>query len=730
MSNKLFIAGIVTLLTFSGITVAVAAPEYTFQKGLLPVANDTYYIGTSSPSLNEWNGIYTKNLTISGTCTGCASLSSLSITKGNFLVGSDAGVAQATSSIFITSTGQVGVGLTSIASVFEVKATSTAATGQAFIAWDSANKNLFQITNNGNVGLSTTSPSQVLSVQGNALISGDITSVANITATGTVKITPLTTGSVLFSGASGAVSQNNSQFFWDNTNNRLGLGSTTPIAQFSINPNGITGPIFAIGSTTSTKLLVTNAGNIAINGADDPVNIGVVQVGGGQTGAAATRADASNFEISGYFDSPFVSFGEYQNLLLQSEALNTVANWISSVGVIGTNNASDPTGGVTAENIPAGTVPTDGIKQTRADSVTGNQTFSVWLRAQSGTGTTSLQIDYGNGAATTTGTNVIFPLTTAWKRYAVTQNTDAAHTQLTVSIMNGTTAISAWGAALENATTSRAYRTVTTAAATIQRSLLLRSPLIGNSVSFSGITTLGNAGTITNTMTSLATTTTNATASGLYLLDSTAATAALNAQQAPRIVMEGKVWDGTVSTSTTWFMDAIPVSATVPTNTFSFKYANGGNATSTKLAILSTGQVGVGTTSPFASLSVMGATTTIPFAISTTTLTFASSTLFMVDQSGDLHLGGGVPVLSGCGTAPTLDANSTDQAGTVTFGATAGGCTITFSVAKASKPHCAVTTQAQSLANAYTYTESASAIVITQTASGGTVWDYVCALGH
>lgn len=45
---------------------------------------------------------------------------------------------------------------------------------------------------------------------------------------GTFSLPSLTTGSVLFTGASGLVSQNNTNFFWDNTNNRLGLGTNSP----------------------------------------------------------------------------------------------------------------------------------------------------------------------------------------------------------------------------------------------------------------------------------------------------------------------------------------------------------------------------------------------------------------------------------------------------------------------------------------------------------------------
>ena len=41
-------------------------------------------------------------------------------------------------------------------------------------------------------------------------------------------ITSATQGSVLFTGASGVLSQNNSKLFWDNTNNRLGIGTNSP----------------------------------------------------------------------------------------------------------------------------------------------------------------------------------------------------------------------------------------------------------------------------------------------------------------------------------------------------------------------------------------------------------------------------------------------------------------------------------------------------------------------
>jgi hypothetical protein len=45
---------------------------------------------------------------------------------------------------------------------------------------------------------------------------------------GTFSLPTMNTGSILFAGATGVVSQKNANLFWDNTNNRLGLGTTTP----------------------------------------------------------------------------------------------------------------------------------------------------------------------------------------------------------------------------------------------------------------------------------------------------------------------------------------------------------------------------------------------------------------------------------------------------------------------------------------------------------------------
>ena len=59
-------------------------------------------------------------------------------------------------------------------------------------------------------------------------------------------ITSATAGSVLFAGTSGVLAQSNAQFFWDNTNSRLGLGTTTLGSKLQVNGNA------AIGYSAST----------------------------------------------------------------------------------------------------------------------------------------------------------------------------------------------------------------------------------------------------------------------------------------------------------------------------------------------------------------------------------------------------------------------------------------------------------------------------------------------
>lgn len=84
----------------------------------------------------------------------------------------------------------------------------------------------------------------------------------------------------------------------------------------------------------------------------------------------------------------------------------------------------------------------------------------------------------------------------------------------------------------------------------------------------------------------------------------------------------------------------------------------------------------------------------------------------------------GVPVLSSCGTSPTLGSGSSDAQGFVTEGSVATGCTITFGAAYAAAPSCLVTFRSGLSAS---YTTSTTALTITNIgALSSTGMDYQC----
>ncbi|GIV53724.1 MAG: hypothetical protein KatS3mg039_0242 [Candidatus Kapaibacterium sp.] len=131
----------------------------------------------------------------------------------------------------------------------------------------------------GNVGIGLTAPSEMLHVAGNTRVDGNLSVLGNtqlgdatsdnVTFTarvnsnidpatdasydlgssslrwkdgwfsGTVTsqnatVTSLSPGSVVFAGTGGALSQNNANFFWDNTNTRLGIGTNAPTAALDL----------------------------------------------------------------------------------------------------------------------------------------------------------------------------------------------------------------------------------------------------------------------------------------------------------------------------------------------------------------------------------------------------------------------------------------------------------------------------------------------------------------
>lgn len=153
--------------------------------------------------------------------------------------------------------------------------------------------------------------------------SGDVGTIG-VTYGGTGTATAFTAGSVVFAGASGVYSQDNTNLFWDNTNKRLGIGTTAASYKldvrggisvsstasgsapanggyFGVSSSGLymssTGstPLsFAIGGTERAWLNTT--GNYVVGASnDDNINSGVgVKLRGASTGNGVATVSASS----------------------------------------------------------------------------------------------------------------------------------------------------------------------------------------------------------------------------------------------------------------------------------------------------------------------------------------------------------------------------------------------------------------------------------------------------
>lgn len=92
-------------------------------------------------------------------------------------------------------------------------------------------------------------------------ITGTIDPVNGGTGTATV----FTEGSIVFAGASGVYSQDNANFYWDDTNNRLGIGTNAPSASVHIINTGASDSFRVDDQAADTSPFVIDAsGNVGI----------------------------------------------------------------------------------------------------------------------------------------------------------------------------------------------------------------------------------------------------------------------------------------------------------------------------------------------------------------------------------------------------------------------------------------------------------------------------------
>ena len=198
-----------------------------------------------------------------------------------------------------------------------------------------------------------------------------------------------------------------------------------------------------------------------------------------------------------------------------------------------------------------------------------------------------------------------------------------------------------------------------------------------------------------------------------------------------RNILDARYWNtSTVTSRDATFSQQYFMSANTsnqPTGRVGFTFGDTENYSNIEaMTLQNTGNVGVGTTTPWAKLSVHampGDTKLMLFAIASSTAN-STSTLFSISNTGHVIASSTSPALSSCGTSPSMRGD--DSHGEVTVGATGTGCTITYANPYSVAPSCVVTPQTGSIVNVFSYTVSATALTVTQTGLGGNVFNYLC----
>lgn len=204
MTKKLFLISLILGFIFGGIggyfyvqpEPTFGAPIFNVMRSIIPETTATYYLGTSTPSLVEWNGLFVKDLTISGTCTGCggggvgtvtwainpqnvlAPTTTLSVfhpllTYASSTIFADGGITSASSTATSTFSGKFGIG------------TSTPLYNQIFTLGSTTDKALTQAQLSGFFGIATQTPTSLFSVAGTSSLQGLTVGLSGLTINST-----------------------------------------------------------------------------------------------------------------------------------------------------------------------------------------------------------------------------------------------------------------------------------------------------------------------------------------------------------------------------------------------------------------------------------------------------------------------------------------------------------------------------------------------------------------
>lgn len=252
---------------------------------------------------------------------------------------------------------------------------------------------------------------------GNALISGGVgvapawgkigltthvTGTLPVANGGTGTATAFTAGSVVFADASGVYSQNNSNLFWDNTNNRLGI-SQTPSTKLHIY------------DATDATIFVQSDGAVETalyrysSDASSPINRFRKYRGTrGSPSAVATNDSVASILYQAFTGTNIRTVGSIDSIITNYTSDTNVSGAITFSTRNTTTNSAERARIHASGGVSIGNTTDPGASNL---SVSGNVVIAtsgkgIDFSATSGTGTSELLADYEEGTFTPTATNI------------------------------------------------------------------------------------------------------------------------------------------------------------------------------------------------------------------------------------------------------------------------------------------------------------------------------------
>lgn len=310
------------------------------------------------------------------------------------------------------------------------------------------------------------------------------------------------------------------------------------------------------------------------------------------TGSILNQTDLITYiRESTYQASPVLSIGDSQNFLLYTEEFTNAA-WVrSNCNASPPDAANNPALYPNAEYITA-TSNNGYVEQTVAENGTGNYTFSIYLKSNSGNIAASLLIN----SSAENGTPLAIQIKDSWERFSVTQNFTLANTTKTVrlTLTNSASVANVWGAQLEQSSYKTSYSQLQTNTATQNtRAYILRAAPytlfeMGYLTSVNRLNANSGAnviGDLNIARSDIRTTFGKA----LNITNPTGATNSIPVQMSPTISLEGNVWDNSAAQPFRWDIDTFASSSASPTSKFNINYSYSNGARSNFLSLKSDG---------------------------------------------------------------------------------------------------------------------------------------------